>query len=323
LIVFLSTDGHGYTVKSLVEGTSGGPVPVVRRTTYDALLRVDQAPGATFIFTDLERLYPWERLLASHLFQVLKREGFRCLNDPARVHGRYELLAALYRTGHNPFRAYRLDEPPRPQRFPVFVRVEADHAEPITGLIGDQASLDSELERLASQGIPRAGLLVVEHCAEPIAPERWRRWGTFRIGERMHTDHCVVEDSWLVKHGKLGLASDAMFDDERRAIEDNPFAASLEPVFMIANIDYGRADHAEVGGRQVVYEINTNPDIKTLTPHPRSKVRTDSMLTARRKLIESLAAIDTHSQLMKRFRPTSLMADYTRRNRDRKPLIRP
>ena len=31
--------------------------------------------------------------------------------------------------------------------------------------------------------------------------------------------------------------------------------------FKLAGIEYGRADHVSVGGREVIYEINTNPDI--------------------------------------------------------------
>jgi hypothetical protein len=323
LIVFLSSDGHGHTVRSLTERPREAAEPVFRRTTYDALLKSDSVPEATYIFTDIERLYPWERFLASHLFRALTREGIRCLNDPARVPGRYELLKLLHAAGHNPFRGYRADDAPRPERFPVFVRVEADHAEPVSDLIADQAGLERELERLAKDGIPRSGLLVVEFCAEPIAPERWRKWGTFRIGERMHTDHCVVEDTWLVKSGKPGMASDDMFEEERMAIEDNRFADDLEPVFGLAHIDYGRADHAAVNGRQVVYEINTNPAIRLLHPHPHSMVRTQSMQTARRRLIECLAAIDTPGQRVTRIEPTALMKHYARQNRDRRPILRP
>jgi hypothetical protein len=322
LIVFISTDGHGHTVRHLAEGMPGVATPVVRRVTYDALLKADSVPAATYIFTDLERLYPWERVLASHLFRVLEREGNRCLNDPTRVLGRYELLKALHGAGYNPFRGYRADDDPRPSRFPVFVRVETDHGEPISDLIENQAALERELEQLAGGGIPRAGLLVIEYCAQPIAPERWRKWGTFRIGERMHTDHCVVEDTWLVKYGKP-LASDEMFEEESRAVNENRFGAAIEPAFRLAGVDYGRADHAEVDGRQVVYEINTNPDIKPVTPHPRSEVRTNAMVAARRRLIECLAAIDTDRQDMCRIEPTGLMKHYARQNRDRRPVIRP
>ena len=85
------------------------------------------------------------------------------------------------------------------------------------------------------------------------------RYGTFRIGNAIHLDHVVTEDTWNVKWGKLGLATEDMYREDDRLIRDNCFAAELREAFQIAEIEYGRADFSLVDGRPQIYEINTNP----------------------------------------------------------------
>src|SRR5260370_11498548 len=128
LVVFVTTRGHAYTVRAIIEQKMGATAPVSRTMTYDDLFKTEWVPRATFVFTDLERLYPWEARLAADVFRSLKFEGLRCLNDPARVLTRYELLRALHRRGINPFDVYRAEDRPKPQRFPVFVRGEGPRA---------------------------------------------------------------------------------------------------------------------------------------------------------------------------------------------------
>jgi hypothetical protein len=40
---------------------------------------------------------------------------------------------------------------------------------------------------------------------------------------------------------------------------DNPHVERLRPVFELADLEYGRIDHALANGRPRVLEINTNP----------------------------------------------------------------
>src|SRR5262249_39761423 len=131
MIVFVTAYGHDYCVAGLKRWPFEADwLPVVGSTPYDRLFRADRLPRATYIFVDIDRLYPWERHLPAERFRDMTAAGLKCLNDPARVLNRYPLLRALAREGINPFDVYRADDAPRPSRFPVFVRRESDHGQP-------------------------------------------------------------------------------------------------------------------------------------------------------------------------------------------------
>ncbi len=293
MIVFVTTRHHAYTVSVLVEDRLGQPIPTVRHLSWDHLLRADHLPRATFVLTDLERLTPHERRLAVEAYRAITAAGLRCMNDPSRVPTRHALLARLHAAGINPFRSWRADEPAlRPSRFPVFLRHEDGHDLPVSDLIPDQAALDAALAALPGQGVPLAGVLVVEFCAEPIARGAWRRFGTFRIGTAMHTDHAVIEDRWVVKGGTIGLTTDAMAEEEYAAVSDGRYLPQVAPVFDLAAVEFGRLDHATAEGREVVFEINTNPTLSG--PHPqRLPRRAETLEMARAHLARGLAGIDS------------------------------
>ena len=292
MLIFATTHGHDYTVGTLTDGSFDAPLPTVAAMTYDNLWRAEDFADATYIFSDLERLVPWELQLASALYRALRAAGMRCLNDPARVMARYELLRTLARIKFNPFEAYRAEDRPRPKHFPVFIRAESDHLRPLRGLIHTQVALDAALDDIVACGTPLRGLLVIEFCAQPIAPGAWRKFGTFRIGEAMHLDHAVVEDSWLVKYGRAGFSTPAMFQAEYDAVAANSYVERIRPAFEAAGIEYGRADHATVDGREVVYEINTAPYL--FPPHKqRAEIRDRAQALSRARMGSLFHAIDS------------------------------
>jgi hypothetical protein len=291
MIVFITTPDHHDTFQALVTGDFGEALPMIRAASYDGFFSRTEFVRATFVFTDIERLAPWEQRLAAAAYRALRAAGLTCLNDPARVMGRYELLRTLHRAGINPFNAYRAEDRPEPARFPVFIRCENDHG-PISALIHAQPELDQMLLDLRAKGNPLRDLLVIEFCAEPIAPGVWRKFGTFRIDREMHVDHSVVEDRWYVKFGKIQDYPDAVFEEERDAIVGNHCAAEIVRAFDLAGIDYGRADHATVEGRPVIYEINTNPNIGGPEPQ-RRPIRAEALAVARRRFAQLLWRIDS------------------------------
>ena len=292
MIVYITTRGHGRTLRSLSRRTFGFPTPRVVLDRYERLLGARRVPKATYIFADLERLAPWELRIAADFFRVLNEAGLRCLNDPARAMSRVELLRSLRAAGINPFDAMRADELPRPARFPVFLRFEMDHNTPLPGLLGNQAELDATLLNLRATSVPLRGVVVVEHCAEPYSDGLWHKWGTFRVGPSLSVDHIAVDSNWCVKYGVWEKLTDAAISEEYEAIKSNRFASDLKPAFDIAGIDFGRADHAKVGGRTIVYEINTNPFIGPYVPDPRP-LRRETQTLARQRFAIALAAIDT------------------------------
>jgi hypothetical protein len=313
MLLFITTYGHSYTVRSLLQRTFGAETPACQVISYDGLFQTSSTPQAVHIFADIERLYDWELALAGDLYHAIREAGLPCVNNPARVMTRYELLRNLHAAGINPFTAYRAEEHPRPSRFPVFVRYEKDHLIPVSDLLPDQAALDAELFALRERGTPLRGLIVIEFASEPIAPGVWRKFGTFRVGDAVLVDHSVAEDRWLVKDGKVGLATDAMFEEERAAVISNRFAEELRPVFEIGDIEWGRADHATFGGREIVYEINTNPEIAPLTPQ-RSPIRDETLRFGRERMAQQLWRMDFGNGTPVPIAPSEGLMKYRRRS---------
>jgi hypothetical protein len=307
MIVFLTTRGNGYTLQSIAKGTFGAPTPPFRLAHYAQIFRRTHLPRATYVFGDLERLADWELRLVSELYRAMTEAGLRCLNNPARTMARVELLASLESAGINPFRAYRADDRPKPKRFPVFVRSEYDHLPARPELHDTQNELDRVLEALRATGVPLRGQIVVEQCTEPVREGLWAKWGLYRIGEEMVLEHIAVDDTWLVKIGDHKKKDPGIVEDERAAIRSNRFAAELRPAFDIGGIEFGRADLGVVGGKPVVYEINTNP---SLGPFKRRKVLStaaETNLYARGRIAKALAAIDTQERGLVRIPPSPLI----------------
>ncbi len=322
MLVFVTTPHHAYTIRALAEDRTTPGMPEIRPMPYDVFWRAEALPHAAYILTDIERLTPHERRITAEIRRQVLAAGLPCLNDPLLVLDRYTLLLRLHRLGMNPFRAWRASEDPEPARFPVFLRVEADHARPIGRMIRDQAALEAAIAALPSAGFCPAGVIVVEFCAEPIAPGVWRKYGTWRIGAAISTDHAVIEDNWCVKYGTAGLASEEMFRREYEEVAANIHAEALRPAFEVAGIEWGRADHATVGGQEVIYEINTNPTVYGLSPQ-RLPVRDETLRLSRHRMAEALAVLDPGPGRALPIEPGQLLAQWRRRSPNAALSFRP
>jgi len=259
------TRGHQGTHIKVVKDPAA---PRIELLDYDQLFASRALPRAAYVFTDLDRLAPWDLELAAAVYRDLAAAGLPVLNDPARAKTRFALLRALYQAGVNEFNAYRLDEGVRPARYPVFLRRGAGHGHPASGLLQDWDAAQREVASALASGIPESSLLLIEYAAEPACPGVFRKLALSRIGPRYLPQVCVHDSHWLVKYGKIGIATPELYDDERRILRENPFAEPVRRAFEIAGIEYGRADFGLVGGRVQIYEINTNPTLKPGPPHP-------------------------------------------------------
>jgi hypothetical protein len=289
MIVFVTTRAHGYTHAPLVDCAGA---PRVRVVAYEDFLAAAHAAHATYVFTDLDRLSIPDLRAAARRYRVLAAAGLRVLNDPARVRSRYGLLRALHRAGLNRFDVHRVESGDVPSRWPVFVRLDGTHEPPVTGLLSDAAALAAAVERAVAAGAPASALLVIEYAAEPVRPGLYRKLSVFRVGRASVAHTCVHDDSWLVKHGKLGVATPELYADELRIVRDNPYGPALARVFGLAGIDYGRADFGLVGGEIQTYEINSNPAISFPAEHP-SPFRVEAYAVFRAAYLAALHAIDT------------------------------
>lgn len=317
MLLFITTVGHSYTVTSLVERAFGAETPPCRVTTYDDLFQGANTVSATHIFTDLERLYDWELALAADLYRSIRELGLPCLNDPARAMCRYEFLRELHAAGINPFTTYRADDRPQPVRFPVFLRYEAGHDNIYPCLIPDQPTLDLCLRVMRESGVPLRGLIVVEYASEPISPGVWKRYQTWRLGDAVLVGTGTWEDKWEVRYGTYGLATEERCEEERAAVVSNRFAEQLKPAFEIAGMEWGRADHATFNGGEIVYEVNTNPNVAPFQPQ-QFTFRDETMLFCRKRMAQHLWQIDFGDGASLPFCPGDRLMEYRRQ-----PRVRP
>lgn len=322
MIIFLTANGHDFPVHTLVNRKLGAPLPEIRASSYDEMFKATTAPGATYIFTGIDQLYDWELKVAAELYRALAAEGLRVLNDPARVMSRYELLHTLHAEGINPFDVYRADGRPRPRRFPVFLRREFDHKGPLTDLIEDETGLAHALAALQAKGEPLRGVLVVEFAGEPVAAGVWRKMGTFRIGDAYHVQNAVLDDHWVAKQGTPGLADEAMYREEAEAVTANAVPEPVRRAFELSGIEWGRADHTSVGGREVIYEINTNPWVYRVRPQ-QSSTRDAMLKLARERMASLLFGIDGGDGAPVTLRRGPRLEAYANMNTDFVSPIRP
>lgn len=267
MVVFL-VQGHNTYTHSVLTGRR--ELCNVQCRSYDWILGKKHIPPATYVFTDRERMDVWDLRVLSGLYAHLQQagSGFRVVNNPAAMMNRRALLRTLYMRGINDFNAYAVTERVEPTRFPVFLRREFDHAQPLTGLLDTAHELEAALAALRAADEPEEGVLIIEYCAQPVAEKLFRKLSAYRVGDRTFFYNTVHENSWLVKYGTVNGGTDALYDDERQMIETNAFRDTLDQAFDIAGVDYGRADFGMVDGRVQIYEINTNPTITAPGAHP-------------------------------------------------------
>lgn len=294
MIRFLVAPGFSYTFKSIVVPDRRlRPLPV-EVWHYRRAFGQETLPPGTWVFCDIERLAVWELRLAGEVARLMRKAGpaFRVMNDPARAAARYELLLRLHAAGLNRFRAWRGEDGLPPARFPVFLRLESDHRHPISDLLESPEALSAALDGLAGRGIARRGVLIVEYQAEELTPGVFRKYGAYRIGERIVADHMVHDLSWAAKYGRQEAWSAERYADELDYVRGNPHADALMRAFEIAGIDYGRADYGIVGGTPQIWEINTNPVLPAARLDKVRPERREAMRLARDGRLEAFEALD-------------------------------
>ena len=291
MIIFLTHPMHGYTHIQLKDRKD---LPVIECRSYRWLLNRKTLPRATYIFTDRERMDAWEvrvfGAFARHL--AAAGPGYRVVGDPGRMMSRRTLLRALHARGINDFNAYALAECRNPERFPVFLRREHDHAAPISGLLYSQEELEAAIKEMDERGEPEEGVIIIEFCAEPVHGDLYRKLAAYRVGKEVLFFNTVHERSWLVKYGTRNSATDTLYQEEQEMITSNAFSEQLRRAFDIGRIEYGRADFGLVDGRVQIYEINSNPQTVPPAGHP-NPIRSRNIQLGWDRYCAALTALDT------------------------------
>lgn len=290
MIYFVTTASHRYT-HACVERD----LPGFTRIAYPMLFARRRLPRGTYIFSDFDRLSPWQLEVAAGVYRQLGAEGCRVINDPAKVLQRLPLLKRLNRDGVNSFSAWAADEAHEVDRFPVFIRTQAAHRGVLSDVLQDHNAVSKALDEAVRRGHPLKDLMIVEYRAEPIAPGLFRKLSVYKVGATMVAALNVHERSWTAKYGELGVASQALYDEEHRIVRDNPFGQAIASAFSAAAIEYGRADFGLVENRPEIYEINTNPSISNRFDHPFA-IRVESGSLAYTNLTGALEVLNQSGQ---------------------------
>lgn len=289
MIHFLVTAAHRYTLKELPKWDG---MPAFRVVPYERAFRARRLGGGTWIFADLDRLDYWQLELAARLYRVIRDQGARVLNDPAKALQRVALLTRLNELGINDFRVWRVEDGERPDRFPVFLRTQTAHRGPLTDLLSTEEDVEAAIREALGNGYPLRELILVEYCGEPIADGIFRKRSMFRVGKRFIATVSAHEDCWNAKYGTNGIAAAAHYADDLEHVRNTTYEEEIGRAFDAAQIEYGRADFAVVRGRVQIYEINTNPFIRRIPsghPYP-TRYEADDIFRAR--FVDAFRTID-------------------------------
>jgi hypothetical protein len=291
MILYICRNLHRYTIDRFLPVLPPERQGMLDVLTYETIFSTRRIPPAHLVFTDFDRLSQYELEIAANAAEQMRADcpAARIFNHPARFLQRHELLERLWQMGINPFRSVRLELPLHELSYPVFLRRESDASGPETDLIPDRTTLEAALDDFSARGIPLRGRLAVEFHTRPEADGMYRKYGAFRLGDRILPHHVQVSDRWIVKSNSSHRTAQHA-TEEIDYVLTNPHEAQLRRIMDIACADFGRIDYTLVDGRIVVFEINSNPLFPGIDKDDVRQVRRQIV---RERLIEAFAAVDT------------------------------
>jgi len=264
--VFFARGANCQTLATLTRQYERGLARLIAMIPYETLPRLKEVPAGVYVFTDLETLTPAQLALARAAADQLEDAGARVLSHPVRALTRLPLLERLSHGGRNRFRAFRSTAIPPDLQFPVFLRLERDHEGPRTPLIETPEDLEQVILEGYAKGYDPFDLLVVEFLDTSDSAGIFRKYGAFRIGERIVARHLIGGRTWMLKAADR-LKTAELLAEEHEYMNANPHQDRLRPLFELAGIAYGRIDYAMLGEDIQTWEINTNPVAMSPTHH--------------------------------------------------------
>ncbi len=261
MIFYLVTTRGQSTIRDYLRTRGRSLAGMVTVIPYERLHLMRTLPLGVYVFSDVERLGPEDAERAAEVWQALARHGPPLLNHPTRSMRRFELLRTLRDHGVNVHDVHRLVDLRRPERFPVFIRRENDHAGSLSALLHTPDDLAAEIARFERDGRYRDDLIITEFCDTAGPDGVFRKYSAYRVGDRIVPRHVLFSRSWAVKI--VDLVEPAYVAEELAYVEGNPHAAALREIFDLTRIDFGRIDYGVRNGRIQVWEINTNPILGT------------------------------------------------------------
>lgn len=277
MLYYVAREQHRYTIDRLLGSivqAGRQPPDHLRVATYEELLAVKRAPIGSYVFTDLDRLTPYEIEAAAEIARAVQNADERAIvsNWPHRVLGRYALLRRLHEAGLNDSNVWRLDEERMPSGYPVFIRREQDALGPETPLLHNESEYRAAIAQLRDRGHPLLGRIAVQFCDSADATGTYRKYGALYFRGDVVPQHLFLSREWMVKRSTLELSPDMMAEEETYVF-DNPHVDQIRAIFALAETDFGRIDYTIVDGRVQTFEINTNPNFPRMRLDPDGRLR--------------------------------------------------
>ena len=267
MLYYLCREAHQYTIRDFLAALPKERRPRLEIATYERLFATRRLPLGHLIFTDLDRLTPYELEVAESAARaVIKRAPqAQIYNSPADVRLRYQLLRRLFELGINPVEATRVDDERMPTRFPVFIRREAEAMgpeplAPLGPLLRSGEEYRLALGMLRREGRSLAGLIALSFIDTGDKQGIYRKYGVIRAGETLVPQHLFFSPNWVVKRTEVPFTPEMIAEEQDFAL-GNPHATALRQIFDEAGITFGRVDYTMGSKGPVVFEINTNPSM--------------------------------------------------------------
>ena len=267
MIFFLTTPAGRHVVDEYLCWKGEGDRGFLRSVPYGKVPSSGLLPSGVYIFADIERLGPGAEKAAGNLWERLQADPSRwlTLNRPGRTLRRLELLRCLHREGINRHRAWPvLETPPPDARFPLFLRIEADHAGARSRLLEGPEEYRRALEEWTAGGKNLEGWIACEYAGHRRPDGFFAKYAAFCMAGEVVPRGILFGREWQVKDSTV--FNEDLLREERAYVRENPHAPALRRIFDLAGVDYGRVDYGlDAEGRICVWEINTNPQIYSLS----------------------------------------------------------
>jgi hypothetical protein len=144
----------------------------------------------------------------------------------------------------------------------------------------NEESFHDQYRKLKKKGEDTEHLIAVEFCDTRSTDGLFRKYSAFRVGEVIIPGHIIFSSQWVTKD----MPPEALRDEEKEYLENNPHQDELRNIFRSANIEYGRIDYGMLNGNIQVWEINTNPVLIQ-----EQKKYSKEKLAMKQKLVDELA----------------------------------
>ncbi len=256
---FVCRSGADAIARYLKSAWGSALAPSVRLAYYDAPHNLDFAYPGTYVMAGVEGL-GWKSLQdTADRCQALAALGDRArvLNHPTRLRRRYELLRALYERGLHAGNVYYLDEGRMPARYPVCLQRADAPFDPEAPWLEDPAAVASACQTLRDRGVSFQNVFALE-LGDVRSPDGlYRLYSALKVGDRLVAQRLLVGRRW----GDWQSAPDRALPEALAYLRCNPHGESLQEIFRLARIDYGRVDYCWLGDRPQVWGIDTNPEL--------------------------------------------------------------